>query len=68
MTYAFMTDPVNGSPAEVVLRRDGRTRIVVYTAKPLSDEQMQDLYWTVLAMHRTGLRIKDLFVKDKEES
>ena len=59
MAYAMMTDSVNGVH-EVILRRDGRNKIIVTTNKPVTDEQMNDLYWTVLIMTKTGKRLKDL--------
>lgn len=59
MAYAMMTDSVNGVH-EVILRRDGRNKIIVTTNKPVTDEQMSDLYWTVLIMTKTGKRLKDL--------
>ena len=59
-TYAFMTEPVCGVH-EVVLRREGKNKIIVSTNNPLSDDQMQDLYWIILAMEKTGARLKDLY-------
>lgn len=59
-TYAFMTESVNGVH-DTVLRRDGKNKIIVSTNHPLSDDQMKDLYWVILAMEKTGVRLKDLF-------
>ena len=59
-TYAFMTEPVSGVH-EAVLRREGKNKIIVSTNHPLSDDQMKDLYWVILAMEKTGVRLKDLF-------
>ena len=59
MAYAIMTDSDNGVH-EVILRRDGRNKIIVTTNKSVTDEQMNDLYWTILVMTQTGKRLKDL--------
>lgn len=59
-TYAFMTE-------ETVVRRDGRNKISILTHNPLTDDQMKDLYWVVLAMEKTGARLKDMFENKKEE-
>lgn len=59
MTYAMFTSS-DSSTKEVILRRDGRNKIIVTTVNELSDDQMRDLYWTVLAMERTGKTLKEL--------
>ena len=64
MAYSMFTEPVNGV-SELVLRREEPTKISITTDKPLTDEQMRDLYWAVLAMHKTGLTLHELFM-DKE--
>lgn len=63
-TYAFMTEGKSGV-YETMLRREGKNKIIVSTNNPLSDDQMQDLYWVILAMEKTGKRLKELF---KEEA
>ena len=65
MAYAMFTSPVNGI-SEVTLVREGRHKIQITTEQPLSDDQMQDLYWVTLAMHKTGKRLKDLFKNESE--
>lgn len=59
MTYAMMTESVNGAH-EVVLRRESHNKIIVSTLKDLSDKQMQDLYWVILLMQRSGLTLKEI--------
>jgi len=63
MTYAMMPDPESGMQ-DVFLRRDGRNKIIIHAEKSLTDDQMQDIYWVVLAMVRTGKRLKDLIGRE----
>lgn len=58
--YAMMSESVNGVH-KVVLRREQKNKIIVSTENKLNDDQMHDLYWVVLLMCTTGLRLKDLF-------
>ena len=67
MAYTMFTEPVNGV-SELVLRREEPTKISITTDKPLTDDQMQDLFWAVLAMHKTGLTLHELFInKDGDD-
>ena len=59
MAYAMFTNSENGTH-DVILRREGRNQIMVTTEVPLTDDQMRDLYWIVLAMEKTGKTMKDL--------
>lgn len=59
MTFALMQEPVNGV-CGVLLRRETSNKICVATTEPLTDEQMQDLYWIVSLMHRTKLPLKEI--------
>lgn len=65
MNYAVMTSPVE-NVYQIILRREGRKKIIVSTANELSDEQMEDLYWIVLAMSSAGKRLKDLIKSEQE--
>ena len=66
MTYAMFTSPntygenTTNKIAEVSLRRETENKIILNTVKRLSDEQMQDLYWVVLLMEKTGLSLKEI--------
>lgn len=65
MAYAMFSDPVNGV-SEVMLRRESANKIIITTAKPMTDDQMTDLYWTVSAMSRTGLTLHELMMDRRE--
>ena len=59
MAYAMLTNPVNGI-SDVVMVRDGKSAIRIRTEKPLTDDQMRDLYWTILTMAKTGKTLKEI--------
>lgn len=62
MAYAMFTEPRNGV-VDVTIRRETKNKIMVTTENPLTDDQMRDLYWIVLAMSRSGMRLKDMLNK-----
>ena len=64
MTYSMMSNPVEGV-CDVILRRDGYSKIIVTTMDPLTDDQMRDLFWIVSMMSKNGVRLKDMFEKEK---
>lgn len=66
-TFAMLTESVNGV-SELMLRREGRNKIIISCVKPLTDDQMRDLYWIALAMEKTGKNLKDLLSGSIEES
>ena len=66
MKYAMMSSPVS-DVYQTILRREGRKKIIVSTANEMSDEQMEELYWIVLAMSNTGKRLKDLIKMGEQE-
>jgi len=66
MTFAIYATPnvtvgnTTCQVSEVSVRRDGENKIVIFTRTPLTDDQMQDLYWLSYAMEKTGKTMKDL--------
>lgn len=56
----FTKSSESGAPSDVLIRRDGMTKLVVSTSNALTDDQMEDLYWIVLLMNKTGMSLKEL--------
>lgn len=65
MTSALMTESKNGL-SDVVVRRESRNKIVVFTAEPLSDDQMNDLFSAVLIMVKGKRRLWKQLDEDGE--
>lgn len=54
MATAWVSDDVSIHPGIK------ENEIVIQTARPLTDQQVQDLYWVVLGMSKTGRPLTDL--------
>ena len=52
---------------EVSLIRETPSTIKVRTVKPLTDDQMEDLYWAVSLMHHTNQTLRDILKKENEK-
>lgn len=62
---AGMFDPsVDMLHQDCMIVRTSQSNVSVYTKNPLTDEQMQDLYWLIAAMTRNNKRLKDFFPSD----
>ena len=61
--FGMYADPMNDE-SEIIIIRTGMKKIGITTREPLSDEQVQDLYWIVMAMSKTGKRLGELFKKE----
>ena len=48
---------------EVSLVRETPSTIKVRTIKPLTDDQMEDLYWAVSLMYHSNQTLKDILKK-----
>ena len=62
MTGIWMTPCKNGQ-CELSVRRDGINKIVIATQTPLTDAQVEELFWCIGAMQRSGKTLKDLLKK-----
>lgn len=67
MSYAFYSQPVNGV-SEVGVVRDGLNKISILTVEPLSDKQVEQIYWLVYIMMKTGKsNIQEILNAEKGE-
>ena len=64
LTFMYAASINNGNP-NVSVRRKSKTAISVITEKPLTDKQMEDLYWCVYVMHESGKTLRDLLKNDQ---
>ena len=59
MASAWMT-PIKNGQCEISVRRDGVNKIIVATQARLTDEQVEELFWIVSAMARSGKTLHEL--------
>lgn len=64
MIGVWMTPCKNGQ-CELSVRRDGINKIVIASQTPLTDAQVEELFWLVGAMQNSGKTLKDL-LKEQE--
>ena len=64
MAWVWMTPCKNGQ-CELSVRRDGINKIVIATQTPLTDTQVDELFWCIGAMQRSGKTLKVL-LKEQE--
>lgn len=57
--------PCKNGQCELSVRRDGINKIVVASQTSLTDEQIEELFWCIEAMQRSGKTLKDL-LKERE--
>lgn len=60
-----MDDTMQNGQCELSVRRDGINKIVIWTQTPLMDAQVDELFWCIGAMQRSGKTLKDL-LKEQE--
>lgn len=59
MSYAFFSEPVN-NVSDVSVIRESPHRTVIRTVHPLSDKQVEDIYWCTIIMMKTGKGLKEI--------
>ncbi len=59
MAFAMYSEPVNGA-SELSIVRESQNTLKIRTVNPLSDDQMEDIYWSVLLMMKTGKTLKEM--------
>ena len=65
--YGMFTSPVNGV-SDATIIREGYHKIKISTENTLTDDQVRDLYWLVLAMSNTGKTLKELFPYELDDT